>query len=414
MKKEDSKKQKSVCPEIENYNSSQIGELKKSYLTDAPDYVQLANTELQNVYFDFMLKKRRLELYDDKFFEFTNSFGEEVTIDLSKIVNVRGAVSRKGGSDEDIERAALKNKEVMNLVRDITIAKRQYYKVFGLKAQLPRKIVELTPFMLNLFGKYYTIEDVKRLVKEKKDMDISYDELKRFFVGNKDVIEKRRTDYLTKNRSFRIATETGRLEILNSMMVEMEIKYRQTGQIDYSREQLKILEQARKEIKGQEVKLTIDGQIDINASLHGMNNVLASMKTLSVNSIVIGLTAAKVGLDPGVLIAQLASSWYRNMNGFNSNVIGSEQIMLPSALIKQYDWGVLKQESQKFINDFKPITEVTEVSIEEEENVEEKRERLLGALNKLKTMRHENQVVELPASSEVRSKSVKNDKKRKL
>ena len=74
--------------------------------------------------------------------------------------------------------------------------------------------------------------------------------------------------------------------------------------------------------------MTVDGRIDINATLHAETNVMAVMKQMSINALVVGLTAAKVGLNPTVLISQLASSWYAKFNGFNGNLMDGEQVQL--------------------------------------------------------------------------------------
>lgn len=350
---------------------------------DIPDYVSAASLELQKVYFEFLKKKREIEDHSRRFFCFENDFGEQCDVDLYRTINIVGAVKKLGGSTEVAERAIKEKKTYINpLMTSMRKAKSNYAKAFGIRQRTSTKTVELTPQLMNWFGSHYTIEDIKRVAKEKHSVDFSYDELKRFHHTHKEVIDQRKQEYLLRNRDFRIATETGRLEILNRLLIEMEMKFNKTSDVEYSREIIKILEQARKEIKGQEVKLTIDGHIDINASIQGMNNVLSTMKELSINAMVVGLTAAKVGLSPETIIAQLATSWYKNVNGFSGNIIGSEEVMLPSVLISQYDWGTLQQKSKEYVDDFRPISDVVELPVDEIEEVELKRKRLLDALSR--------------------------------
>ena len=54
------------------------------------------------------------------------------------------------------------------------------------------------------------------------------------------------------------------------MLIEVEIKNRAAGgsNVDLCNLILRIIEQARKEVKGNEIKMTVDGRIDINATLH--------------------------------------------------------------------------------------------------------------------------------------------------
>lgn len=150
-----------------------------------------------------------------------------------------------------------------------------------------------------------------------------------------------------------------------------------------SREIRAILEQARKEVKGNELKLTVDGKIDINATIHGGENISRVMRDIPINSIIIGLVSAKSGIRPEIMINQLASSWYKDFNGFNKNILGQEKIMLPGDLIKQYDWNDLEKKNEQFINEMKPI-EYTEAEIIQEEEGTSKKDLIRQRLRQMK------------------------------
>lgn len=70
----------------------------------------------------------------------------------------------------------------------------------------------------------------KVMAKEYK-IKVPEEELKKFYVENRDLITRRRAEYVLQNKDFRIATETGRLEVLNQMLVEVEIKNRAAGEV---------------------------------------------------------------------------------------------------------------------------------------------------------------------------------------
>lgn len=91
-----------------------------------------------------------------------------------------------------------------------------------------------------------------RLWQKEYKIKVPEEELKKFYVENRDLITRRRAEYVLQNKDFRIATETGRLEVLNQMLVEVEIKNRAAGgsNVDYCNLILRIIEQARKEVKG--------------------------------------------------------------------------------------------------------------------------------------------------------------------
>ena len=135
--------------------------------------------------------------------------------------------------------------------------------------------------------------------------------------------------------------------------------------------------------------MTVDGKIDINATIQAETNVMSVMKQMSINALVVGLTAAKAGLNPAVLIAQLANSWYSQFNGFNGNVMDGVQVQLPSALIKQYDWGAMEKQSKQFVNDFTPIAEIIEEPEEVANNeAENTRKKLLEQLKNMRRAKH--------------------------
>lgn len=84
------------------------------------------------------------------------------------------------------------------------------------------------------------------------------------------------------------------------------------------------------------------------------------------------------------MINQLASSWYKDFNGFNKNILGQEKIMLPGDLIKQYDWNDLEKKNEQFINEMKPI-EYTEAEIIQEEEGTSKKDLIRQRLRQMKT-----------------------------
>ncbi len=361
-------------------------------MRSAPDYILDASDEIKDLWVAAEWAKELRDLAPERFYEVTLNEGTErerpVQIDFQQVVNPGTVIKTYGGSTTDVRMVNAKRLHYLKLDRAYQRAVLELNKALGIRSRKPRNIVDYTGTILELLGKFYTIQDTAKVMAKEYRIKIPEEELRKFYVENRDLITRRRAEYVLQNKDFRIATETGRLEVLNNMLVEVELKNKQAGgsNVDYCNLIIKILEQARKEIKGNELKMTVDGKIDINASLHASDNVMSIMKSLSVNSIVIGLTAAKAGLNPAVLIGQLANSWYGKFNGFNGNIMDGEAVQLPSALIKQYDWGQLEADSQKFIGEFAPIAEIIdEQDPEGNEEAEGKRRDLLLRLKEIKT-----------------------------
>lgn len=360
----------------------------------APDYIVDASDDIMDMWIAAEWAKEVRDLSPVRYGEVQVQVGTEqehtLTIDFQTTVNVTAYIKTQGGDMSAVRRANALRMQYLRLDREYQNAVLTLNRAMGINSRKPRNIVDYTAPILEMFGKFYTVTDVAKVMAKEYRIKVPEDELKKFYVDNRDIITKRRAEYVLHSKDFRVATETGRLEVLNQMLVDIEIKNKAAGgsNVDYCNLIIRILEQARKEVKGNDLKMTIDGRIDINATLHAETNVMEVMRTLSINSLVIGLTAAKAGLNPAVLIGQLASSWYSRMNGFNGNVLDETSVTLPSALIKTYNWEEIKENSKKFIKEFSPIAEVVdEVDPTAAEQAETHRRDILMRLRSLKESR---------------------------
>lgn len=354
-------------------------------LKEAPDFVQIADPLLQKKWIDYELSRRALDENENRFFTFRNKEGGLETIDL-KAVAIKGMILKRGGTMKDVLDAnEIRTKVIVKLLANMVKAKNLYYHAFDLHNKEGKAIAQLTPILLDLFGSMNGIEDVKKITRTKYGYILNDGELTKFYNENKALIEGRKAQFLIKSDQYRVATDSGRLSVLNELLTDFQIKYQKFLELDNTQQALVmareirgILEQARKEVKGNELKLTVDGKIDITATLHGRENVDRVMRDIPINAIVIGIVAAQSGLDPTVLISQLASSYYKDFNGFNKTVLGKEQIRLPGDLIRSYNWEEIQESNKKFLNEMKPLI------IEDVEPMEEK-EDILSRLKRLKT-----------------------------
>lgn len=339
-------------------------------LKEAPDFVQTAEPGLQTYYIEYEIARRELDEFPERFFVFRDQEGELKRIDL-KNVNIKGVILNAGGTEEDVKDALeIKKDRYYKIMRRYTEAKKRYWYAFDLYNDKSKALGSLTPYLLELFGKMHGIEDVKKIMRAQFGHVLSHEELVVFYNQNKAMIESRQAQFVLSSDKYRIASDAGRLEVLNELLIDFQLKYKlalekdQNNQaLQYSKEVRQILEQARKEIKGNELKLTVDGRIDITATLHGKENIAKVFREIPVNAIVIGLTAARSGMKPEVLVAQLASSYYADFNGFKKNILGSEKIELPGDLIKAYDWKEVEEKNKQFLHEMQPMeTEYEDVT----------------------------------------------------
>lgn len=349
-------------------------------IEQAPEVIQTASSELKNAFVALEMAERALSESSYRFFVFEGKDGEEITADL-KSYSARGFILRHGGKESDVKKAQRhKEKYVMPLIEEIKRCKEAFNDIYR-KEMLSSVTPEIMSYIVKLFGEMNGVDDVQKILKEEKKIKLTQKELQAIFAKKKAEIESKRAVFLASSNQYKVATEAGRLQIINTIIIDLQHRYqkylaeeKEEKALIFEREIRNMLEQARKEVKGNELKLTVDGKIDIVATLHGQENVSRVFRTLPINSIIIGLVAAKSGLDPTVLVHQLATSYYKDFNGFNKTILGREKIMLPGDLIRAANWEELEKQNQKFLDEMTPyeVQEATYIDDERKASVKDR------------------------------------------
>lgn len=349
-------------------------------IEQAPEVIQTASSELKNAFVALETAERALSESSYRFFVFEGKDGEEITADL-KSYSAKGFILRHGGKESDVKKAQ-RHKEmyVMPLIEEIKRRKEAFNDIYR-KEMLSSVTPEIMSYIVKLFGEMNGVDDVQKILKEEKKIKLTQKELQAIFAKKKAEIESKRAVFLASSNQYKVATEAGRLQIINTIIIDLQHRYqkylaeeKEEKALIFEREIRNMLEQARKEVKGNELKLTVDGKIDIVATLHGQENVSRVFRTLPINSIIIGLVAAKSGLDPTVLVHQLATSYYKDFNGFNKTILGREKIMLPGDLIRAANWEELEKQNQKFLDEMTPyeVQEATYIDDERKASVKDR------------------------------------------
>lgn len=349
-------------------------------IEQAPEVIQTASSELKNAFVALETAERALSESSYRFFVFEGKDGEEITADL-KSYSAKGFILRHGGKESDVKKAQ-RHKEmyVIPLIEEIKRCKEVFNDIYR-KEMLSSVTPEIMTYIVKLFGEMNGVDDVQKILKEEKKIKLTQKELQAIFAKKKAEIESKRAVFLASSNQYKVATEAGRLQIINTIIIDLQHRYqkylaeeKEEKALIFEREIRNMLEQARKEVKGNELKLTVDGKIDIVATLHGQENVSRVFRTLPINSIIIGLVAAKSGLDPTVLVHQLATSYYKDFNGFNKIILGREKIMLPGDLIRAANWEELEKQNQKFLDEMTPyeVQEATYIDDERKASVKDR------------------------------------------
>jgi hypothetical protein len=246
--------------------------------------------------------------------------------------------------------------------------------------------------IIDMFARYQTVEEVKANL-EKKGYSTAIDHIWKFFLNNRDIIDKKRAEFLRSAKDHFLATDAGRMETLAMLHQRFVGIFNDTYSTSnpnktelrlLSQEIRAIIEQARKEIKGEEVKLTIDGKIDINASIQAAATIQDISKKLPINIIPIYLVATKQGIDPHLILSSLTNSFYKNFNGFRK-LKNSGPAPTTLDIIRNYDWNEISKYHSDKPEDQTQETDYEEISFVEMEKVKTKREKLLELINQQMT-----------------------------
>lgn len=241
--------------------------------------------------------------------------------------------------------------------------------------------------ILELFGQWYTVDEVfKTVVSDWGYEEITRDELYKFSVANKLKIAKLREKWENGFNDHFITKKRGRIQTLSYLLqTQSELYKNEHYPLSRSREIRGIIEQVRKEIEGDKIALEINGQINIDLTLQLNKSMKKIAQQLSINRIIVGLVAARMGSNPERLITMLERSFYSKYNGFKGVLKESEEqdpLYHPSKLI--YDWQMIEHKHKNnLIEDIQYEELELEVDSEKEKkSVENKRQKLLELIDK--------------------------------
>lgn len=321
----------------------------KIVIHEMPDDVKYAPKPVQDKWLEWKKADEENRYHPDRYHPIINkATGDTITLDLLGFSNVIEGICKKNGlKRKEIEEILAKQKQFYNLKQKKAALAREWKRLLYGHAQAIKKSpldIERAK-IIDLFGKYYTAEEVWKICNQQLGMCVDITTVRKFRTDNDVIISQKKAEYVLKNKDFRLATETGRLEELSDLYNVIKQKFELSGgKLDYSKELRALIDSIRKEVKGDEVKLTIDGRIDINATVQANKNVLDLSRKIPIHMLVVGLVAARQNIDPTQIMGSLATSYYSKLNGFNGMVDETPaEIVYPSTIIKSYDWGEIRR-----------------------------------------------------------------------
>lgn len=249
----------------------------------------------------------------------------------------------------------LRSKKSSTMQKIMVLRKR----VFGnIKAERRNVILEENgTYILELAGKDYSSSEIHRILC-KEGKGIEYAEVLTFIKRNDDKIRELRNKFREDYTDLSLTIKRARLEKLNLILNELMADFDNAKNINHktalSKEIRSILDQARKEVEGEEIKLTVSGRIDIEATINNYVNDSKILQGLTIHQLVISRVAARLGFSSQYLIDKLAHSYYAKFNGYRKNTDLSTKPLYPSEV--KYDILELEQKNKRFEQEKKKYT----------------------------------------------------------
>ena len=342
-------------------------------LSILPEELQNAPDDVKKSYFDVLEMDELSENHEQRYFDYVDTKTLE-----PKTVSCRGVESqilihvKRNNIDPNLIPELKKYIDACRVIKQQKINAGAVWRRWA-RPRIGKNIFEWKKAeILELCGRMASNDDIKKKI-ESWGYEIRIDHIASWRRKNADIIDKKRLEFLTSSHDYYIATETGRIEtcaMIHSDQLRIYTELNQKIETPSIREEkraitktlLSLIEYVRKELKGDEIKLNINGSIDINATLAAAKAIKEVSKQMPINMIVIYLVAAKQGIKPDNIITSLANSYYKNFNGF-SKIDELNKPNQAAELIKGYNWeDIMRTNRDLELNPIKqPLIEDYEV-----------------------------------------------------
>lgn len=215
------------------------------------------------------------------------------------------------------------------------------------KGNITSPLLQRKEEIIELFGRMFTVQEVHRVCLEDWDLKVTTGTLNTFREVNKHIILQKIEEYKKTYDNVRLGHKRPRLEELSWLYMKRKANYNASGKVEDHRLLLQTLEQIRKEVEGD--SLRIDGNMNINLELTIKNQIESDlMKHILVKEIIISRVAAKMGIDPAKMMTAIKSSYYKKRLEMVED-IPHEEVVYPSSAT--YDFAKIeainKQREQK-------------------------------------------------------------------
>lgn len=200
--------------------------------------------------------------------------------------------------------------------------------------------------VLELFGKFYSVEEIHHILKVDYTVQVSREVLYDFRREHLSQIKEKQELHKAGHDDMRLSHKRSRLEELCKMYNLFSRKTWETHGLKEGEMALKILKDIKAEVEGD---IVLNGSVDINIEATVNTHMQKeALKHITIRQIIIGRVAARVGASPEKLISQLSQSYYTRFAGVvgvEDEEVNYEEIEYPSG--SEYDFQQIERNLPK-------------------------------------------------------------------
>jgi hypothetical protein len=326
--------------------------------------VNIVNKEL---YAEYQVLDNQRRTAKDRYWECPN--GKKVDLFGSQHF-IKRDMLKNGCQQKSVDKAFEISGKFKKIAGRLISMKRRFNSIDGNSYRTSPVLEERYSEILDLFGKYYTETEVHRIIStEWEYKNLTFNEVKKFAIQNRDKIAELRRQQEEEYSDISIHSKRSQLGKLNYLLQDRMQHYEKKPTIENSREIRAIIMDAVKIVNGNQIKLDISGKIDIEATLTvSMEYQQTVLKQMTIQQLVLSRVAAKLNVNPIMLMSRLAHSWYSKFNGFNKNddLINSKPLY-PSAINYDFsDLGVKFEKQEGFDDRMKELPIIKDIEVVED------------------------------------------------
>lgn len=297
-----------------------------------------------------------------------------------------GTMRKRMGHLPQEEQATIeKRAKAVKVVQGKIAALKQ--KAFGIKQKglysMSESILDpQTGELIEYFGRFYSIEEVHKIVVQEWGYPVSKDLIGRFRKRHLDKIKERQEEYKRDYSDIRLGYKRSRLEELEWIYKIRKSRYEETQSQSDEKLMLQIIKQIKDEVEKDVLRIEgdINHKVETTINLHVQQDLFQSM---TINDIIIGRIAARQGLNAAYLVERLHKSFYSRYSGFGDidKHTNDEEVSYPSALV--YNWDAIEKkhkEDKAKLEESKKPTSITDAKIVSDADV--LKESLIAKLKK--------------------------------